>query len=192
MKNNCGDLPWSTTKKYIMISAWAHSIQTAAWWRGTVAMLVGWLCWCFKALHFSGHFGRGQLTHPHCSWASLLDILQVLGAHSFAGSWQLPFLNQQTGENGHRNDFMTNLYERMLPDVRIESATVRIPSGCGSDRATSPAVPMSPVYLTSLVVRWWKSGVNRGKMKCYVVYLNLFLHQLIHFLERRLSNVSTK
>ena len=31
------------------------------------------LCWCFTALrHFSGHFGRGQLTYPHYTWASLL------------------------------------------------------------------------------------------------------------------------
>ena len=34
------------------------------------------LCWCFMAFrHISGHFGRGQLTCPHCSWASLLGSL---------------------------------------------------------------------------------------------------------------------
>ena len=33
--------------------------------------------------HFSGHFGHGQLTYQHCSWASLLDSLPVLSAHSF-------------------------------------------------------------------------------------------------------------
>ena len=31
---------------------------------------------------------------------------------------------------------MTNLHERMLPDVRIETATVCIPGGGASDRAT--------------------------------------------------------
>ena len=59
------------------------------------------LCWCFTALwHFSGHFRRGQLTFPHCSWASLLGSLSVLSAHSFASDWQLPFLYQRKGESG--------------------------------------------------------------------------------------------
>ena len=39
---------------------------------------VSWLYWCFTALqHFSGHFRRGQLTYPHCSWASLQGSLSV-------------------------------------------------------------------------------------------------------------------
>ena len=33
---------------------------------------------------------------------------------------QLSFLNQWKGENGRRNYFMTNLQEKMLPDVRME------------------------------------------------------------------------
>ena len=99
------------------------------------------LYWCFTAFqHFSGHFGRGELTYPHCSWASLLCSLPVLSAHSFASNWQLPFLNQREGENSRRNYFMTNLHERMLPDVGIEPTTVRIPGGRGSDRDTSPGV----------------------------------------------------
>ena len=66
------------------------------------------LCWCFTALrHILGHFGRGQLTLPHCSWASLLGSLPVLSAHSFASNWQLPFLNQRKGENDRRIYFMT-------------------------------------------------------------------------------------
>ena len=45
------------------------------------------LCWCFTALqHLSGHFGRGQLTYPQCSWASLLGSLPVLSAHYFASN----------------------------------------------------------------------------------------------------------
>ena len=98
------------------------------------------LCWCFTALrHFSGHFGRGQLTYLHCSWASLLgSLIPVLSAHSFASNWQLPLLNQRKAENGRRNYFMTNLYERMLPDVMIQHATVRLPDGRASDRATAP------------------------------------------------------
>ena len=42
---------------------------------------------CFTALqHILGHFGRGQLTLPHCSWASLLGSFPVLTAHSFASN----------------------------------------------------------------------------------------------------------
>ena len=33
---------------------------------------------------------------------------------------------------------MTNLHERMLPDPRIEPATVYMPGGCASDRAIRP------------------------------------------------------
>ena len=94
------------------------------------------LSWCFTAIwHFSGHFRRGQLTYPQCSWASLLGSLPVLSAHSFPSNWQLSFLNQPKGENGRRNYFMTNVHERMLLDVRIEPAIVRIPGGRLSDRA---------------------------------------------------------
>ena len=75
---------------------------------------------------FSGHFGRGQLTYPHCSWASLLC--------GFASNWQLTFLNQRKGKNGHRNYFMTNLHERMLLCMRIEPATISIPSRRASDQ----------------------------------------------------------
>ena len=97
------------------------------------------LCLCFTALrHISGHFGRSQLTYPHCSWASLLGSLPVLGAHSFASNWPLPFLNQQKGENGRRNYCRTSLHGRMLPDMRIEPATVRMPGGHASDWATMP------------------------------------------------------
>ena len=75
-----------------------------------------------------------------CSWASLLGSLPVLGAYSFASNWQLPFFNQRKGENGRRNYFMTNLHERMLPDVRIEPVTVRIPGGRASNQANAPGM----------------------------------------------------
>ena len=80
------------------------------------------------------HFGCGQLTYPHCSWASFIGSLPVL-----------PFLNQRKGENGRRNDFMTKLHERMLPDVRIEPATVRIPGGRASDRAIAPGTGIQKI-----------------------------------------------
>ena len=41
--------------------------------------LVSWLYDCFTVLrHILGHLERGQLTYPHCSWASLLGSLPVL------------------------------------------------------------------------------------------------------------------
>ena len=99
------------------------------------------LCSCIIALrHIVGHFGHGQLTYPHCSWASLLCRLPARSAHSVASNWQLPYMNQRKGENGRRNDFMTKLHERMLPDMRIEPATVRKPGGRASDRASAPGM----------------------------------------------------
>ena len=95
--------------------------------------------WCFTALgHVSGLFRCGQLTYPHCFWANLLSCLPVLSAHSFASNWQLSFLIQRKGENVCGNYFMTCLHERMLLDVRIKPATVRIPVGRASDRAIAP------------------------------------------------------
>ena len=61
----------------------------------------------------------------------------VLSAHSITSNWQLPFLNQRKGENGRRNYFITNLHDRMLPDMRIKPVTIRIPGRRASDRATA-------------------------------------------------------
>ena len=38
-------------------------------------------------------------------------------AHSFAGNWQLPFLNQQKGENDHRKYFKIDHPKRILLDL---------------------------------------------------------------------------
>ena len=46
---------------------------------------------------------------------------------------------------GTCSSFMTIFQERMLPDVSIEPATVRIPGGHASDRATAPG----PIYMVS-------------------------------------------
>ena len=64
----------------------------------------------------------------------------------------MSFLNQRIWERMAVEIISwTNLYERMLPDVRIEPATIRIPGGCTSggctfDRATAPGAcwNMSP------------------------------------------------
>ena len=84
---------------------------------------------CFTALqHILGHFGRGQLTYPHCSWASLLGSLPVLSAHSFASNLQLLFLNQRKRENGRRNVFMTKSPRKNVPDAGIELGAACMPS----------------------------------------------------------------
>ena len=46
---------------------------------------------------------------------------------------------------------MTNLHERMLPDVRNEPATVRIPGGRGSDRATAPGYAKVKSFITKRI-----------------------------------------
>ena len=71
---------------------------------------------------------------------------------TFASNWQMPFFNQRKGKNGRRNYFMTNLYERILPDVRIEPATVRIPGVRATDRDTTPANRRSgPQWIAALL-----------------------------------------
>ena len=40
------------------------------------------------------------------------QFTSIVSAHSFASNWQLPFLNQRKGDNGHRMFFMTNLLPR--------------------------------------------------------------------------------
>ena len=46
-----------------------------------------------------------------------MQLLLLCWCFTALQHFQGPFLNQRKGENGHRNYFMTNLYERMLPDV---------------------------------------------------------------------------
>ena len=105
----------------------------------TTPLVWFWFDFCFTALQcILGHFGRGQLTYPHCSWASLLGSLPVLSAHSFASNWQLLFLNQRKRENGRRNVFMTKSPRKNVPDVGIELGAACMPSGHASDRATAP------------------------------------------------------
>ena len=57
------------------------------------------------------------------------------------------------GGNGRRNYFMTDLHERMLPDRKIEPATVRIPGGGASKRATELGLQI----VSSLSKLWWGS-----------------------------------
>ena len=128
-----------TVQNHILFFHYWYSLMRYCLLIFTSDVVVVVLCWCFTALwHFFNSFRCGQSTYPHCSWASLLGSLPVLSAHSFASNWQLPFLNQRKGENCCRNYFMTNLYERMLLDMRIEHATIRTQGERTSDWATMP------------------------------------------------------
>ena len=49
---------------------------------------------------------------PGQVWSS--KQLTCICEHSFARNWQLPFLDQQKGENDHRKYFMINLHERLF------------------------------------------------------------------------------
>ena len=77
--------------------------------------ILVWFYFCFSAFqHVLGHFGRGQLTYPHCSWASLLGSLPVLSAHySPVTDWQLLFLNQRKGGMAVEMFSWPSLHERM-------------------------------------------------------------------------------
>ena len=124
---------WSTYTSHRANSWITHDmnfveLQLVCSW-AVLLMLLLLLSWCFAALrHILGHFGRGQLTRPHCSWASLLGSLRVLSAHSSASSWQLLILNQRKGENGRRNIFMTKSQRKnvCIPGGRASSYRARL------------------------------------------------------------------
>ena len=69
---------------------------------------------CFTALrHFSGHFGRGQLTYLHCFWASLLAVYQYL-VHILSPVTD----NCPSRISGRRNYFMTKLPKIILFKIK--------------------------------------------------------------------------
>ena len=65
----------------------AHSVRAKVRQRHYGCLLVVVLGSLTTLQHFSGHFGRGQLTYPHWSWASLLGSLPELSVHSFVSNW---------------------------------------------------------------------------------------------------------
>ena len=90
------------------------------------------MCWELTAQSTQwGHVERGQFTKPHVYWAGLvLLVVNQYCVHSFARNWQLPFLNQQKGENDSRKYFMINLHERILPtSAGVEPVTSWSPVG---------------------------------------------------------------
>ena len=104
-------------------------------------------------------------------------------AHSFAINWQQPFLNQRKWENGRRNYFMTDLHERMLPDVRIEIATFRIPGGRASDRATTPGVRFSKNTL-----KFTKPNTTNAPNRA-PCFLSTNIHSLLESLDHKKSPI---
>ena len=85
------------------------------------------LCWCFTSFrNISGHFGHGQLTYPHCSWASFLAVYQYL-VHILSPVTD----NCPSWISGReRTDVEIISWpistKRMLPDARIEPSAYQV------------------------------------------------------------------
>ena len=103
--------------KVDIVSTENATLSQTSLWRYMYApkcYVLVWSDFFFMALqHILDHFGCGELTLPHCSWASLLGSLPVPSAHSFASNWQLLFLNQRKRENGVEMFSWPCLHERM-------------------------------------------------------------------------------
>ena len=67
-------------------------------------------CWAWSVYQTTCLLGR---LSP-LSGYPVISIMHILLPETDNGrNWQLPFLNQQKGENDHRKYFMINIYERM-------------------------------------------------------------------------------
>ena len=96
-------------------------------------------------------------------------------------NWQLPHLNQRKGENGRRNDFMTNPHKRMLSYHRIKHATPWIPVGRASDRATRPGKVFCAVKCCWGLQWYFKLELRDPKLHA------LTTHQRWHIIVNRLD-----
>ena len=78
----------------------------------------GWVWVKWPTQHYYGHVELVNLPNHSFSWAGFKSSKWITRtcAHSFARNWQMPFLNQQKGENGHRKYFMIKVHERMLSE----------------------------------------------------------------------------
>ena len=123
------------------VFSWRGSTVVVIYFGRAVSALYYCCCCCVGVLRPFETFRSFRARSVNLSTLFLgkppRQFTSTSSAHSFDSNWQLPFLNQRKGENGRRNYFMTNLHERMLPDVRIEPTTVRIPGGRASDRVTA-------------------------------------------------------
>ena len=82
--------------------------------------------------------GSCQAQSVYLATCLLGRLVNQYCAHSFTRNLQLPFLNQQQGENDLRKYFMINPYERMpvSDQVGVEPATSWSPVGRASNWAT--------------------------------------------------------
>ena len=147
---------------------------------------VGWFYWYFTALqHILCHFGCGQLTQPHCSWASLQGSLPVLNAHSFASNWQLPFLNQRKGENGRRIFSWPNLNERMFcrtwgsnPRPSAYQADAHLIELPRMERDVRLYSNIQLLTIEALNMMWYppeNTNIDRGDSTSYSMHQQLFI-----------------
>ena len=63
---------------------------------------------------------------------------------------------------------MTNLHERVLPDPRIEIATVRMPGGHASDQATPPDILFTAIQTGDISLAF----CQKFPQGSFIVYVN--------------------
>ena len=104
------------------------------------------LCCVFTAQSTQwGHVERGQFTLPHFYWAGLvLKAVDQYCAHSFARNWQLPFLNQQKGENDRRKNFMIKSPQKNV-------ANLQPPDHQSDVHPTEPPIPASALFVQAIL-----------------------------------------
>ena len=82
----------------------------------------------------------GQLSYPHCSWASLPDAgNQYLGHILSRLTDTTALLESAEEENGRRNNFMAKSSRKDVPDARIDRGASWFPSDIATDRTIAPA-----------------------------------------------------
>ena len=92
-------------------------------------------------------------------------------AHSFARNWQLPFLNQQKGENDRRKHFIIKSPRKNVANpAGVESAISWSPVGRASNWATEAGLRLgnqswkdnglSVLPLWSIISKHWRFGHN--------------------------------
>ena len=118
------------------------SMMSYSWlvWSLMAKTTLFWSCWVslFTYTHF--------LARPSPKW------LTSTCAHSFIRNWQLPFLNQQKGENDHRKYFMINLHETEQWPQWL--SWMRRPTGDQEVAGSTPA-EVSNILSWRLIAQYW-------------------------------------
>ena len=75
-----------------------------------------------------------------------------------------------------------SIYEKMLPDMRLEPATARMPGGCSSDQASTASVLQNPVKNHTLQIILAQSTYLENNVTTYKTLLsNRNIHIYIFF-----------